>query len=83
MQLKPIFPGRPRRAVLVRSAIVLVIVILAVSAVLERDPRLGAAVVVIAAFSAKETVELSEPASKALGAVTLVAIVAWLALLFE
>ncbi len=83
MQLKEIFPGRPRLTLFFALALAVVAVVLGVSAVLERDPRQGAAAVVVAAFTAKEALVLPERVSRALGVVSLIAVVAWLALLFE
>ncbi|MGA8850189.1 MAG: hypothetical protein WB508_00585 [Aeromicrobium sp.] len=83
MQLKEVFPGRPRLTLFFGSALAVAAVVLGVAAVVQRDPRQGAAAVVIAAFTLKETVVLPERVSQALGVVSLIAVVAWLALLFE
>lgn len=79
MEFKKISPGRPRLDLAVRIVLALSVLILAVAAVIERDLRGGAAVLVIASFAARETVVLSDRVSRALGFVTAIGIVAWLA----
>lgn len=81
MQVKHEFPDRPRLDRGVRWVMWIAVLILAVAAVLDRDPRQGAAVVGIASFVAAQTLVLSAQVERVLAVVSLVAVVAWLALL--
>lgn len=79
VEFKEISPGRPRLDLAIRIVLAVSVLILAVAAVIERDLRGGAAVVVIASFGAKETLVLPDRVTRALGVVTAIGIVAWLA----
>lgn len=79
VEFKEIVPGRPRRDLTIRVVLVVSVLILAVAAVIERDLRGGAAVVAIASFGARETVVLSDRVARALGFLTVIGIVTWLA----
>ncbi len=80
MQLKQNLAGRPRRTLILHVVIALAVLLLAAAAVVERDPRTGAVVVVIGAFAAREAFVLPERVSQALGVVTVLGVAAWLAL---